>query len=110
MLVGTRRPNSFACSRTAALRATEQATGRVPASRGANLHIWRWLLFGLVLTAVIVGVVYMTVATYITSQATRAVRSEIEGTPADLGLAYETVSFESADHIPLRGWYLPAGG
>src|SRR5215470_17710951 len=38
-------------------------------------------------------------------------RSPIVGSPADLGLPYESVSFESAvDRIPLQGWYLPSRG
>jgi uncharacterized protein len=54
---------------------------------------------------------YVGVSAYTTTQATSAERSLPEGTPADLGLAYEDVTFASAeDGIPLRGWYLPAGG
>ena len=30
-------------------------------------------------------------------------------TPADAGLAYERVTFDSADGIPLVGWWMPAG-
>lgn len=29
-------------------------------------------------------------------------------TPADIGLAYEDVTFEAADRVPLHGWFLPA--
>jgi pimeloyl-ACP methyl ester carboxylesterase len=46
------------------------------------------------------------IATHITAQ-----RHVSLGTPADVGLAYESIAFESAvDHIPLKGWYLPASG
>ncbi len=44
------------------------------------------------------------VATHITAE-----RHPALGTPADVGLAYDPVTFESAvDHIQLRGWYIPA--
>ena len=36
--------------------------------------------------------------------------SFIIGTPADLGLAYEEVFFETEDQIKLHGWYVPHDG
>ena len=54
---------------------------------------------------------YAGVSAYAVSQATVAERNLAEGTPADLGLVYEDVTFDSAvDGIQLRGWYLPARG
>jgi pimeloyl-ACP methyl ester carboxylesterase len=35
----------------------------------------------------------------------------LDTSPADYGLAYEDVSFDSSiDHVSLRGWYIPGGG
>ena len=34
--------------------------------------------------------------------------SRIERTPADLGLAYEDVRFQTTDGLSLNGWYIPA--
>jgi fermentation-respiration switch protein FrsA (DUF1100 family) len=74
-------------------------------------RLWRSLLAALTIFAVITAVVYLAASVYVTDQATHGVRSAIEGTPVDLGLSYETVTFESAgDHISLQGWYLPASG
>jgi fermentation-respiration switch protein FrsA (DUF1100 family) len=60
---------------------------------------------------VLAAALYAGVSAYAATQATIAERTLPEGTPADLGLAYEAVTFASAvDGIPLRGWYLPARG
>ncbi len=73
-------------------------------------HLWRPLP-GLTVVVGLVGALYVAASAFITDQATHATRTPIDGTPADLGLAYEPVSFESAgDRIPLRGWYLPGRG
>ena len=54
---------------------------------------------------------YLAASAYVTDRATRTVRTPIEGTPSDLGLLYQAVTFESdLDHIPLKGWYLPSRG
>lgn len=37
-------------------------------------------------------------------------RSPVLGTPADLGLAYEDVTFPSSDGVPLEAWFIPAPG
>ncbi|WP_171013065.1 alpha/beta fold hydrolase [Microbacterium sp. 2FI] len=36
-------------------------------------------------------------------------RQPMERSPADVGLAFEEVSFSSTDDIALRGWFIPAG-
>lgn len=35
-------------------------------------------------------------------------RAPVIGTPADLGLDYEDVSFPASDGVPLEGWFIPA--
>lgn len=68
-------------------------------------------LVGLLIGILLVVALYLGASAYITNQATRADRSPVEGTPADVGLSYEDVTFESADDlVPLRGWYLPSRG
>lgn len=58
-----------------------------------------------------VAVAYGAASAYLTGLATTAERHLAEGSPSDLGLDYETVSFVSPlDGIVLKGWYLPAGG
>ena len=59
--------------------------------------------------ALMVG--YLGASAYIADLARHTTRRLPEGTPADVGLVYEPVTFESAvDHIPLRGWYMPSRG
>ena len=56
-------------------------------------------------------VAYAAASAYLTGLATTAERHLAVGTPSDLGLDFEAVSFMSPlDQIVLRGWYLPAGG
>jgi pimeloyl-ACP methyl ester carboxylesterase len=40
--------------------------------------------------------------------ATNVPDSRIDGTPADVGLAYETVELVSPQGVPLAGWYVPS--
>jgi fermentation-respiration switch protein FrsA (DUF1100 family) len=59
----------------------------------------------------LLAVGYVAISMYLANYITTAERHQPSGTPGDLGLAYEPVEFESAvDHLPLRGWYLPAAG
>lgn len=45
---------------------------------------------------------------YVFSQVASAERIPLEGSPADLGIPFESVEFQSAeDDVLLRGWYLP---
>jgi dienelactone hydrolase len=37
-------------------------------------------------------------------------RAPLDRTPEDVGLPYEDVEFESADSVPLRGWFVPRAG
>jgi pimeloyl-ACP methyl ester carboxylesterase len=79
--------------------------------RGATRGVPPWLLVIPVLLVALAAVLYFAASAYITDQATHADRTPLEGSPADLGLQYDTVSFESeVDHVPLQGWYLPSGG
>jgi uncharacterized protein len=74
------------------------------------LHPWQ-LLLALALLVAIAGIAYLAASAYVTDRATRTVRTPIEGTPSDLRLLYQSVTFESDfDHIPLQGWYLPSRG
>ena len=58
---------------------------------------------------VTLGLPYL-LATLITRAGTRPQDLALTSTPADYGLEYENVSFESPDGIRLRGWYLGSGG
>lgn len=79
--------------------------------RGGRLTLRRALVTLLAVVTPLAGLLYAGAAVYLGVRVTRGVRSRPEGTPADVGLTYETVSFESAvDHVPLRGWYMPARG
>ena len=35
---------------------------------------------------------------------------DLVGTPADVGLPYDDVYFETADHVKLHGWWVPKAG
>ena len=59
----------------------------------------------------VLTVAYAVTSAYLTGLATTAERHLAVGTPSDLGLDFQAVSFVSPlDQIELRGWYLPAGG
>jgi len=78
---------------------------RVPALRLPRVR-WKALV-GALLAGLVV--LYLILSAYVTSLAVSAHRTPVMGTPTDLGLQYEAVSFLSdVDHIPIDGWLLPA--
>jgi uncharacterized protein len=78
-----------------------------PPQRSCSAHI----LLAAKVVLLVLGIGYLGLSAVLARQVMIPERHAIQGTPADLGLPYESVSFESADdHIPLRGWYLPASG
>ena len=57
------------------------------------------------------GLGYLGVAAYAVERATRARPGAIPGTPADVGLSFEDVTFFSSyDQIRLSAWLIPGGG
>jgi uncharacterized protein len=87
----------------------------VPPAKAKALPTTRrgWRLAGLLGggLVVVVAIGYLALCAYLATRVTLATRQPVEGTPADLGLRYESAEFASTgDGIPLRGWYLPASG
>lgn len=66
--------------------------------------LWRWA--GGLVFLLIVGVVGVSV--YVGWNLSHAPPRPVDRTPAELGLAYETVEFPATDGVLLRGWFLPA--
>src|SRR5438552_8769788 len=92
-------------------RRARASHGAVVPHAGGNQHLLRWLLFAVAVIVLVLGAMYMAASLVVTDEATRTEREAIGGSPSDLGLTYEAVSFVSAvDHVRLQGWYLPAGG
>ncbi len=74
-------------------------------------HVWSRAVAGLAAVVLVLACVYLAASAYVTTLAAQSQRHPPEGTPADVGLAYEPVAFPSAtDGTPLRGWYLPSRG
>src|SRR5918911_5782303 len=88
------------------------ATRTAPPGRTERVRGVGRLVGAVVLSLVLVVLIaYGVASAYLTGLATTAERHLAEGTPADLGLAYQPVTFASPlDGIELRGWYLAAGG
>ncbi len=69
----------------------------------------RWARTLVILAACIV-VVFLGISVYLGYSMTKVTRVPLTGSPADLGLKYEDVSFPSAeDNLELRGWLLAGG-
>lgn len=79
----------------------ETAVGR---RRRRGRALW-WSAAAIVVLAVL-GVVGVSV--YVGWNLSHAEPRPVDRDPAELGLTYETVEFESSDGITLRGWFLPA--
>lgn len=68
------------------------------------------LLWVALLVVGLVIVAHFGAAVVLADVMTRAHRRRVEGTPADLGLRYDDVSFATADGVTLHGWYLESPG
>src|SRR6476661_5695961 len=88
--------------------------GRATLARpGARRRRWVGRLARTVLLVVVLllPAAYAAASAVLLLQATTVDRKPLAGSPADVGLTYWPVTFESTgDRIPLQGWYLPATG
>jgi pimeloyl-ACP methyl ester carboxylesterase len=81
------------------------------AKKGRLFRFLKWgflSLLALVLVLVFLVAPYW-LARFVTTFGTRPMDLELTTTPADLEVEFENVSFQSADGIPLKGWYLGGG-
>ncbi len=67
------------------------------------------IVLSVLLLSAIIG--YLGISAYVVDKFSMPERHPISQTPAEYGLAYETVRFNSAaDRIPLEGWYIDSPG
>lgn len=70
----------------------------------------KWWLKTIIAVIAIIIVAFLGMTIYIGYTATMVKRVPVEGSPADLGMEYDNVSFKSVpDDLVLRGWFLPSG-
>ena len=67
------------------------------------------MLFWVAVALAALAVVYLTISLLVALRFTAPDRQPAERTPADVGLAYSEVSFESTDGVPLMAWWVPSG-
>jgi pimeloyl-ACP methyl ester carboxylesterase len=61
----------------------------------------------LIISLILLGVIYV-VSCYIFAQLTlNPKRQPIEASPADYGMEYEDIEFQSSDNLCLKGWFIP---
>lgn len=71
----------------------------------------RRLLFIVVGVAVVLLVLYFVISAVVADQVSAAHPKPLTHTPADFGLTYQNVQFNSAvDNVPLSGWYIDSPG
>jgi len=92
-------------SQTPARLQTHTRTVRPGRPRRWPVKALGWTAAALVLLA---AVAVLGISVYVGWSLTHAERRPVDRTPAELGLAYESVEFPSTDGITLRGWFLPA--
>jgi dipeptidyl aminopeptidase/acylaminoacyl peptidase len=68
-------------------------------------HALRWVLLALAILAL--G--YLGVGLFVATRVTGPIRQPTEQIPADKGLDFQEVSFESSDGLDLKGWWIPEG-
>lgn len=59
------------------------------------------------LALVVLALGYLGIGLFVATQLTAPVREPMERTPADAGLDFREVSFESSDGLDLEGWWIP---
>jgi pimeloyl-ACP methyl ester carboxylesterase len=69
-------------------------------------HALRWAL----LVLVVLALGYVGVGLFVATRLTTPVRQQTEQTPADEGLDFQEVDFESTDGLDLKGWWVPGDG
>lgn len=69
-------------------------------------HVIRWVL----LTLAILTLGYLGVGLFVANRLSAPVRQPTEQTPADEGLDFREVGFESSDGLDLKGWWIPQEG
>ncbi len=65
------------------------------------------MLFWVAVVLVVLAVIYLGVSLFVAVRFSASNRQPAEHTPADAGLAYREVSFESTDGVPLAAWWIP---
>ena len=80
-------------------------------ARRGRTRVRRILVTVGVALAVILVVVYFGVSVYSADKLSRPARNPATHTPAEYGLKYEDVQFNTAvDNIPLKGWFIDSAG
>lgn len=70
----------------------------------------KFVRVAIVLIAILL-VGYFGVSAVVADKLSHPTRNALKGTPADLGMKYEDVSFNSTvDNVPLKGWYMDSPG
>jgi uncharacterized protein len=69
-------------------------------------HTLRWALLALV----VLTLGYFGVGLFVATRLSAPVRQPTEQTPADEGLDFQEVGFESTDGLTLKGWWIPEEG
>jgi uncharacterized protein len=63
----------------------------------------RWSL----LTLAVLALGYLGIGLFVANRLSAPVRQPTEQTPADEGLDFQEVGFESTDGLTLKGWWIP---
>ena len=69
-------------------------------------HAVRWVL----LAPVVLALGYLGVGLFVAIRLSSPVRQPVEQTPADEGLEFRQVAFQSTDGLDLKGWWVPGDG
>ena len=65
------------------------------------------MLFWVAVALAVLAVAYLGISLFVAIRFTAPNRQPAEHTPADMGLVYREVSFESTDGVPLAAWWVP---
>ena len=80
-------------------------------ARRANIRWTRVVWIAAAVLGILAVVGYLGISAYVGDKMSRPVRKALTSTPAEYGLNYENVTFNSAvDNIPLSGWLIGAPG
>jgi pimeloyl-ACP methyl ester carboxylesterase len=74
------------------------------------LRVIKWVvgILALIIVVLLYGVIPWFLSNFVTTNNFRFRDPNARRTPASLGLTFRDTAFESSDHIPLKGWYIPA--